>query len=692
MSPPEKGKGPGAENTEALKKNVRARQGQIVAHRTDLEPLFMAGYELIPLNAPDALDRKGRNVGKAPIKPKWRTLPALTLDEAVAHLASGHNVGVRLRDTDLIVDVDPRHFAEGDDPLARLLKDFGLPECPTVLTGGGGFHLYLRKPAEVHVAGSLKAYPGIEFKTLGRQVVAPGSIHPETRKVYASDPMALVGPTDAPEAPLGFLGALGIQDIASTTEAGLVSPEELSVLLEALDPTAFPDNATWEPILFACHHATAGEGRDEFIAWSTSDPVFSDREWEIGNRWDSLKPDASRPVTVRTLLDKLGSNLPEGHALELRRALYAQLDFAGEDPTEDFSQYGLLVAKADQTVKDAAPKRSRFLSIDEIMDMPPPEWLVKGLIPKGGVGLLVGQSQAYKSFLALHAALCLSTGIAPHPDHPVAESCETIFIAGEGAGGFKLRIKAWMNAHPEAKPSMRLQAFPSYLDKEQQAKELAQAIKELAEHDGKRHRLLVVDTFSANFTGKENTDDVAGFIRHCQRIAHLCDVTVLVIHHLGKDGDKGARGHSSLTANTDFWMTLERPNMAKRVVRLKPGKLKDAPVDHELWFEAVSVPVADCGEFADSLVLGATLRPKAEVTSTGSAVSEDTLDQIAFMLEQVQDGDSVPAFIKSVMELGISRMTAERRIDELVAEREGLSIEKLTGAQNNRRVFRVSPA
>jgi putative DNA primase/helicase len=377
-----------------------------------------------------------------------------------------------------------------------------------------------------------------------------------------------------------------------------------------------------------------------------------------------------------------GLNRPSAYTI------YAQLDFANEPP-EDFSQYGLKTATVEAITPK--PKRQRFLSIDEIMDMAPPEWLVKGLIPKGGVGLLVGQSQAYKSFLALHAALCLSTGIAPHPDHPVAESVETIFIAGEGAGGFKLRIKAWMNAHPNAKPAMRLQAFPSYLDKEAEAKALALAIRELAEHDGKRHRLLVVDTFSANFTGKENTDDVAGFIRHCQRIAQTCDVTVLVIHHLGKDGDKGARGHSSLTANTDFWMTLERPNMAKRVVKLKPGKLKDAPVDHELWFEAVSVPVADCGEFSDSLVLGATQRPKAEVTSTGSAVSDDTLDQIAFMLEQVADGDSVPAFIKSVMELGLSKMTVERRIDELVEERPGLRIEKVTGAQNNRRVFKLSP-
>jgi hypothetical protein len=688
MRDDENGNAPAGENGEGIEAASanRGRQEQIAGFEAMLEPLFASGYELIPLHHPGDLDRKGRKVGKAPLHRKWRTMPALSLEGAVEHLARGGNVGVRLRDTDLVVDVDPRNFAEGDDPLARLRRDFDLPESPAVVTGGGGTHLFLTKPADARVAGSLKAYPGVEFKSLGRQVVAIGSVHPDTRRRYEPDPMALAAFPDVPEAPQRLLGALGVQDIARSAEAGMVEPEELAVLLDALDPARFPDNATWEPIMMACHHATAGQGRDEFIAWSTSDPAFSDREWEIGNRWDSLKPDAERPRTVRTLLDAIG-DVAEGPAAEMRRLLYAQLDFAA-DPFDPADLAALLQATAP---KPKPPARNRFLSIDEIMAMPDPEWLVKGVIPKGGVGLLVGQSQAYKSFLALHLALCLSTGSDPHPDHPAAGTYETIFVAGEGAGGFKLRIKAWMKAHPELRPAMRLQTFPSYLDKEAEAKALAAAIRDLAERDGKRHRLLVVDTFSANFTGKENTDDAAGFIRHCHRIAQASDVTVLVIHHLGKDGDKGARGHSSLTGNTDFWMTLERPDMGKRTVRLRPGKLKDAPTDHELWFEAASVVVADCGEFTDSLVLKPTQRPRVETTTTGNVVTDDILEQIAFILDQVQDGDGVPGIIKVVTELGLSRMTAERRVEEILEGMPHVSIEKLGGGQNNRRVFRVSP-
>ncbi len=126
------------------------------AARAHLAPLFEAGMELISLNAPDALDRKGRAVGKAPLRPGWCRADPLDLDGAVEHMVGGCNVGVRLRATDLVVDADPRNYADGDDALARLVADFGLSTHPRVVTGGGGSHIYLTKPAGVLVVEMLE--------------------------------------------------------------------------------------------------------------------------------------------------------------------------------------------------------------------------------------------------------------------------------------------------------------------------------------------------------------------------------------------------------------------------------------------------------------------------------------------------------------------------------------------------------
>ena len=46
----------------------------------------------------------------------------------------------------------------------------------------------------------------------------------------------------------------------------------LAETLEHLDPCDFREHDVWRDVMMACHHATAGEGRDEFIEWSTWTP------------------------------------------------------------------------------------------------------------------------------------------------------------------------------------------------------------------------------------------------------------------------------------------------------------------------------------------------------------------------------------------------------------------------------------
>lgn len=83
-------------------------------------------------------------------------------------------------------------------------------------------------------------------------------------------------------------------------------PERLADMLEGLDPEGYRDHARWLELMMASHHATGGEGREEFIAWSTSDPAFSGHGHAIGRRWDSLHADrAGRRVTERTLFKHL---------------------------------------------------------------------------------------------------------------------------------------------------------------------------------------------------------------------------------------------------------------------------------------------------------------------------------------------------------------------------------------------------
>ncbi len=288
-----------------------------------------AGHELIPL------------VGKVPVERGWTKAEPMDLAEARARMRADKNVGVRLRATDLVIDVDPRAFDDGDDPFARLKRDFRLRDAPFVRTGGekSGWHHYYRKPEDLAVVDGLPNYKGVEFKSAGRQVVAAGSIHPDTGKLYVIvddelDPKL----SEAPEATTTLLDAIR-RPIAETSSAelGEIDPELLVEWLEQIDPTDFKDERKWREMMMACHHATNGAGIDEFIAWSTLDPEYSDHGEIIRRRWDSLDAKPSG-ITVRTLI----GHLPQ----EKRREAVEAIGRA--EPEDDFPDD-----------LDAEPKKSR---------------------------------------------------------------------------------------------------------------------------------------------------------------------------------------------------------------------------------------------------------------------------------------------------------------------------------------------
>lgn len=272
----------------------------------DLRAYIEAGMQLIPLHRWDATDARGRQRGKTPRDGAWQAREYDSRSVAGLAQSEGRNVGVRLPASVMVLDVDPRNFPEGRDSLAELVADVGLDlsACPHVVTGSGGHHYYFRKPADASLLDSLDDYEGVEFKSLGRQVVAAGSVHPNGRHYEWDD---LAPPlSEMPEMPAALLRLCRRPTRAHGEAAGLgeLTPEMLAETLEQLDAEDFQDQDTWRDLMMACHHATNGEGRQEFIDWSTQDPKYQDHAWIIGRRWDSLHATSGRggrPVTIKFL-------------------------------------------------------------------------------------------------------------------------------------------------------------------------------------------------------------------------------------------------------------------------------------------------------------------------------------------------------------------------------------------------------
>jgi Bifunctional DNA primase/polymerase, N-terminal/Primase C terminal 2 (PriCT-2) len=267
-----------------------------------------SGFDLIAL----------RSREKIPLNAGWAIMPVDSRATVLRCLVEGLNLGVRLRADQLVIDVDPRNGGEeGFDKLCIKLKYMTGHEWPRVDTGSGGWHCYLALPHSFAVKEQLEEFPGVEFKSIGRQVVAAGSIHPNGNpyKWAFTCPDIRDGLPKAPKALLDLIRKPFVR--TRGVEPGKYDNDQLKAMLAGLDVDKFNAHDKWLNLMLACHHATAGDGDIAFIDWSTSAHGYADHEDVIQKRWDSIRDDVAHAVTYRTL-HKILRDHGAGHLIPAR--------------------------------------------------------------------------------------------------------------------------------------------------------------------------------------------------------------------------------------------------------------------------------------------------------------------------------------------------------------------------------------
>lgn len=134
--------------------------------------------------------------GKAPIEKKWQLSPRESL-ATVEEWAREGNVGLRTGSISGVVAVDV-DLAKG----AVVPEEARVPTW-TARTGGGGQHILYALPAGVRIgcpSAVFGADSHVEIKCEGGQVVAVGSVHPDSGRMYEWEPGC--SPDDVPIAAL----------------------------------------------------------------------------------------------------------------------------------------------------------------------------------------------------------------------------------------------------------------------------------------------------------------------------------------------------------------------------------------------------------------------------------------------------------------------------------------------------------
>lgn len=275
-----------------------------------------------------------------------------------------------------------------------------------------------------------------------------------------------------------------------------------------------------------------------------------------------------------------------------------------EDVASMFEDYGPFDGAGEGVnhgSQDAPAKPSRFTFEDAgvFADRPSPGWIVKGVIPRAGLGIVYGESGSGKSFFIFDLIAAIVRGI-PWRGHRVTKS-RCAYIAAEGAGGFRNRIKAYQQHHGvdfRGSGLMMLAAAPNFLLGDD-VKDLVGGIRRAGGAD-----IIVVDTYAQVTPGaNENTsEDMGKALRHCALIHEATGAVVILVHHAGKDTSRGARGWSGNRAAADFEIEVlitDDGRMA-RVRKQKDGR------DDEAWgfaLQDVNIGVDEDGDVVTSCVV-----------------------------------------------------------------------------------------
>ena len=206
-----------------------------------------------------------------------------------------------------------------------------------------------------------------------------------------------------------------------------------------------------------------------------------------------------------------------------------------------------------------SPLRSRAMFWPELVKLPRPEYLVKGVLDAGCLAEIYGPTSCFKSFLGTDIGLHIAAGWAWN-GHKVRQA-GVLYVNAEGGAAIINRLDAWRQHHDESLDDLAFAVViepTSLLDPAGVGQVIADAgtVPDLG--------LIFIDTAARVMPGgDEGAETMSAFVAACDRIRAETGAAVCVIHHSGKDSSKGSRGSTVLPFGADTLIEVSKDEATK---------------------------------------------------------------------------------------------------------------------------------
>jgi len=250
-------------------------------------------------------------------------------------------------------------------------------------------------------------------------------------------------------------------------------------------------------------------------------------------------------------------------------------------------------------------------------------YLIKGVLPARAIAQMIAQPNEGKTAVAMDLALHVALGRAWRGHR--SRQGVVVYVALEAPDSAENRVVAWCQRNDVQRDNLPFILMHGRLDLRDDAT-VATFIAELFNIE-RRHgvvRLIIIDTQARATPGADenSSQDISRMLNRCGVIQGMHpDACLLLVHHMGKDSTRGARGHSSQLAAMDAVFEI-----ANRELRI--AKSRDGARDGVFAFDLVG---EDLGEDEDgdqvsavvAIEVDAPVRPKGQARrlSEGSRIA-----------------------------------------------------------------------
>lgn len=253
---------------------------------------------------------------------------------------------------------------------------------------------------------------------------------------------------------------------------------------------------------------------------------------------------------------------------------------------------------------DDDPQVTRFYTMEELANMPPPNWLIDNIVEEGGLTLFYAPDKMGKTALlsSMLWAYCTGKEYWLHEDFkmrdPSSGERSVAYVLLEGHATYYYRYQAWAEVYNGGQFPLNFWTAPEGLNlfvpgmNVEKPESWGESVKELYRFlSRKRPAILVIDTFSRATAGiNENSSEIAQVVNWFDFLRDELGTATIVVHHTPLEDVKRPRGHSSLKGAASSYVRIspsDGPNT--RIKTLWHGPHRNAEAgDHGYDFQMIS--------------------------------------------------------------------------------------------------------